>query len=211
MLRQWTAASGATVVLVVVLTGCSSPQTPAGSPSPSTVQTAIADGRCTNTGTVLVRLPSGNSEEPTLALPKPPGWTFSTENNSPSIRGTLSDTGLKADDFVPSFVVSLADVTGDASTPEQALDTERAGFAQTVGVIQTDTPGTLCRYPSKTITYTYERRQGTTLMVAAKDHHGKIWISKVSTETMEPNNPDFVKAKQVILRGFQFILPNVNH
>ena len=206
MLRRWTAAFGATVVAVVVLTGCSSPQTPAG---PSTVQRGIADSRCTNTGTELVKLPSSNSEEPTLALPKPPGWTFSTADNSPSVRGTMSDPGLKAHDYVPSFVVSLADVTGDASTPQQALDTERAGFAQKVGAIQTDTPGTVCGYPGKTITYTFEGRQGTTLMVAAKDRHNKIWIAKVSTQTTEPDNPDFMKAKQVILGGFQFSLPAV--
>jgi len=115
----------------------------------------------------------------------------------------------KTHDYVPSFVVSLADVTGDASTPQQALDTERAGFAQKVGAIQTDTPGTVCGYPGKTITYTFEGRQGTTLMVAAKDRHNKIWIAKVSTQTTEPDNPDFMKAKQVILGGFQFSLPAV--
>ncbi|WP_142706759.1 hypothetical protein [Mycobacterium shimoidei] len=149
------------------------------------------------------------TDEPLLAIPKPAGWTFSTRENSSLVRGALSKPSLEASGFTPSFVVALANVTGDASTPEQALDTERAGRAQKVK-IDNDEPGTQCGYPSRTLTYTYEGRASTTLMIAAEDELQNIWISTVDTQTIEPNNPEYLAAKRTILDGFQFSLPNNN-
>lgn len=49
--------------------------------------------------------------------------------------------------------------TSDSITPERAIDTERAGFAQKIS-IDSEAPGTLCGFPSMTLNYKIEGRQG---------------------------------------------------
>jgi hypothetical protein len=151
-------------------------------------------------------LPKNGVDEPTISIPTPQGWTFSDKHNSSLVRGAILNEGLQANGFVPNAVVTLADVTSDSSTPERAIDTERAGLAQKVS-IDSEVPGTLCSYPSTTLNYKYEGRQATTIIVAAKDQHNKVWVSTVGIQTTEPDNPQFAAAKQAILGGFQFVLP----
>jgi hypothetical protein len=114
---------------------------------------------------------------------------------------------LAANHFVPNAVVTLADVTSDSSTAQRAIDTEHGGLAQKVR-IDSEASGALCSYPSMTLNYKLEGRQATTVIVAAKDQHNRVWVSTIGIQTTEPNNPDFVKAKRAILDGFQFTLPN---
>lgn len=186
---------------------CSSIRTPESSSNPAPFQTATPDRRCASTEAPLVRVPSRAAGEPLLAVPKPAGWTFSTEGNSPWIRGVVLNSKLEAHNFTPSFLITLANVTQDASTPEQALDTERAGLAQKAG-IDRDTAGTLCGYPSRVLTYESEGRAGTTLMIAAQDGHNEIWIPTVASQTADPDNPEYLAAKHTIFDGFQFGLPS---
>ena len=155
---------------------------------------------------MTVLSPTG-ADEPAVSIPTPPGWKFSDKHNSSLVRGAILNEGLAANHFIPNAVVTLANVTSDSSTPQAAIDIERGGLAQKVS-IDSETSGTLCSYPSMTLDYKFEGRQATTVIVAAKDEHDRVWVSTVGIQTAEPNNPDFVKAKRVILDGFQFTLPN---
>jgi hypothetical protein len=158
-------------------------------------------------GVPLTTLRKNAVDEPTISIPTPQGWKFSDEHNSALVRGAILNEGLQANGFVPNAVVTLADVTRDSSTPERALDTERGGLAQKVN-IDSEAPGTVCSYPSLTLNYKYEGRQATTIIVAARDQHNKVWVSTVGIQTTEPDNPLFAKAKREILGGFQFFLPD---
>lgn len=160
-----------------------------------------------SSGIPLTVLRRSAPDEPTISIPTPQGWKFSDEHNSSLVRGAILNEGLQANGFVPNAVVTLADVTSDSTTPEQAIATERAGLAQKVSV-DSETSGILCGHPSTTLNYRFEGRQATTMIVAANDQHNRVWVSTVGIQTTEPNNPDFAKAKRAILDGFQFILPN---
>jgi hypothetical protein len=191
-------------------TGCASSPShlPISSTRSSTTQNAASGYHCSmNNRIPLTVLPSNGTDEPTVSIPTPPGWEFSVKHNTSLVRGAILNEGLAANHFVPNAVVTLADVTSDSSTPQMAIDIERGGLAQKVS-IDSETPGTLCSYPSMTLNYKFDSRQATTVIVAAKDAHNRVWVSTVGIQTTEPNNPDFVKDKRAILDGFQFTLPN---
>jgi hypothetical protein len=160
-----------------------------------------------SSGIPLTVLPAIGDDEPIVSIPTPQGWKFSDKHNSSLVRGAILNEGLRANDFVPNAVVTLADVTSDSSTPERAIDTERGGLAQKVS-IGSETSGTLCGYPSMTLNYKYEGRQAPNVILVAKDRNNRVWVSTVGIQTTEPNRPDFVEAKRAILDGFQFNLPN---
>jgi Probable lipoprotein LpqN len=190
--------------------GCSSSPShlPISSTRSSTTQTAASGLHCSmNSGIPLTVLPPNGTDEPTVSIPTPPGWKFSDKHNSSLVRGAILNEGLQANYFIPNAVVTLADVTSDSSTAKRAIDTERGGLAQKVR-IDSEASGALCSYPSMTLNYKLEGRQTTTVIVAAKDQHNRVWVSTVGIQTTEPNNPDFVKDKRAILDGFQFTLPN---
>lgn len=174
----------------------------------STTPAPTAGYHCVvSNGVPLTVLPKNGVDEPTISIPTPQGWKFSDKHNSPLVRGAILNEGLQDNGFVPNAVVTLADVTSDSITPERAVDTERAGLAQKVS-IDSEAPGTLCGYPSMALNYKYEGRQATTIIVAAKDQHDKVWVATVGIQTTEPDNPLFVTAKRAILGGFQFLLPD---
>jgi len=203
-------AAVAMAALSVAQAGCatSPSHVTISSTHPSTAPTSAPGYHCSmSSGIPLTVLPPNAGDEPTISIPTPQGWKFSDRHNSALVRGAILDEGLKSNDFVPNAVVTLANVTSDSSTPERAIDTERAGLAQKVS-INSETSGTVCGYPSVTLNYKFEGRQATTVIVAAKDQHNRVWVSTVGIQTTDPNNPDFVKSKRAILGGFQFILPN---
>lgn len=193
------------VAITLAHAGCTSP---VNSSHSSTASASTSQYHCSvSNGVPLTVLPKNGVDEPTISIPTPQGWKFSDEHNSPLVRGAILNEGLQANGFLPNAVVTLAEVTSDSSTPERAIDTERAGLAQKVR-IDSESPGTLCNYPSLTLNYKYEGRQATTIIVAAKDQHNKVWVSTVGIQTTEPDNPLFVTAKRAILGGFQFVLPD---
>lgn len=195
------------MLIVVLTTSCASAGTGKDSLASPTAATAHVDSRCTSSVVSLADLPSVAADEPHLVLPKPSGWTLSTDENPPRIRGVIFNRQLTAQGFTPNFVVSLDDVTEDADTAEQALNTEVVGLAQ-LAAIDSDSTGVLCGYPSRNLTYEHESRAAATLMVAGKGPDNKVWIAKVDTQTAEPDNPEYVAAKKVIFEGFQFSLSN---
>jgi len=141
-------------------------------------------------------------DEPTLSIPTVLGWQPSNERNSPLIRGAFVAPGLRANDFTPNAVVTLADVTKNSDTPEKAIQTETQGL-DTKFAIDSLTTGTRCGFPYETVDYKYEGRPATTLIVAAKDDKARVWVSTVEMQTTEPNRPEYVKAKQLIIGAYK--------
>jgi hypothetical protein len=122
----------------------------------------------------------------------------------------MGDPELRANNFAPDTVVTLENLTGRVSAPQQALDGELAGITNSkIGSLHTDTPGTTCGYPSTTATYTitFNGHAATVLVVAAQDSSNRIWAVTVTIQTTAPDNPDYINAKHAILDGFQFSLP----
>ncbi|WP_237112616.1 hypothetical protein [Mycobacteroides abscessus] len=197
------------ILVISMLGACSPPdQKSAGSNSFSASQSVsppkMASGDdCATSNVPMSKLESKAAGEPILEIPQPTGWTYSTAINSERIRGAIFNTGLSANQFTPNAAVTLVDVTEDATSPQQALDTERAGMVQSGVAITSETSGTLCGRQTRTINYPIEDRAGTTLIVADKFGQ-RIWVATLTIQTTRPDDPTYKADKQIILDGFRF-------
>ncbi|TDZ98537.1 hypothetical protein CCUG60885_00407 [Mycobacteroides salmoniphilum] len=78
--------------------------------------------------------------------------------NTDAIRRLIFNKSLTANQFTPTAVVTVADVTEGTSGLEQALEIERGGIVRNGGSIESETSGTICGYPAKTVNYPIEGR-----------------------------------------------------
>lgn len=198
-------------VLATVAVGCTShePSTGASSPasaaqsSPSSVVASWAG--CTASNVPMTPLDPKADDEPKLELPTPAGWKYSSEMNSPLIRGLVANVGLRANNFTPNAVVTLEDLTGKVSNAQEGIDAELAGATKSGLTIDSRTPGTLCGHQSTTVTYSLQGRAATGLIVVATDAQ-KVWAATVTVQTSEPDNPTYIADKQTILDNFRIVL-----
>lgn len=147
-------------------------------------------------------------DEPTLELPTPAGWVYSSEMNSPIIRGLVANAGLRANNFTPNAVVTLEDLTGEVTDAQQGIDAELAGATNSGLTIGNRTPGTVCGHQSTTVTYALQGHAATGLIVVATDGQ-KVWATTLTVQTSEPDNTTYIADKQTILNNFRLILPSV--
>jgi len=200
------AARVAAAVSLVVLagTGCGSL---GGSPQPSRPVPA-AVSRCSVDATVpMTPMNAREAGEPYLSVPTPDGWEMSHNRDSALVRGGLVNTGLRAKGFTPSVVITLADVSEDSTNARQAVATEQVGVEAQPGVTVTSVQdGTVCGYPSRTLSYKHGELSGTTLIVAGTDRSNKTWVSTLLVQTADPDDVQFLRDRAVILDKFQFIV-----
>lgn len=203
-------AFGATLIIMLAVTGCSNASeqnpVPEGSVSSSLPAQPAQSSRCVKSMVPVVNLEPKSAAEPHLAIPQPSGWKHSAAMNSDAIRGVIFNKSLTANEFTPTAVVTVADVTEGTSSLEQALEIERGGIVQNGVNIESETAGTICGYPAKTINYPIEGRPGSTLIVAA-EHDRRIWTATVTIQTTDAGNPIYITDKQTILNGFQVTFP----
>lgn len=203
-----TAFSVALVTLAIA--GCSSEPQHKTSPndpvSSSPAAQPAQSNRCATSDIPMVNLKPKSAAEPQLAIPQPPGWDHSSEMNSDAIRGLIFNKSLTANEFTPNAVVTVADVTEGTSGLEQALETERGGIVKNGVNIESETSGTICGYPTKTVNYPIEGRPGSTLIVAA-EHDRHIWTATITIQTVAADNPTYIADKQIIFDGFQITFP----
>jgi len=155
----------------------------------------------------MTPLPAQGVGEPFLSVPTPPGWTAIHDHNSTLVRGALVNVGLWALDFTPTAVITLADVSEDSRTAHAALATEHAGVeAQPEVSDVASLDGTLCGYASRTLTYRYEGRNATTLIVAGTDWSARTWVCTLGIQTAVPEDARFVRDRAIILENFQFLV-----
>ncbi|WP_267899756.1 LpqN/LpqT family lipoprotein [Mycobacteroides salmoniphilum] len=113
---------------------------------------------CAKNDVPMVNLEPKAAGEPLLAVPQPPGWGHSSAMNTDAIRRLIFNKSLTANQFTPTAVVTVADVTEGTSGLEQALEIERGGIVRNGGSIESETSGTICGYPAKTVNYPIEGR-----------------------------------------------------
>ncbi|PIB73913.1 hypothetical protein CQY22_014910 [Mycolicibacterium brumae] len=150
----------------------------------------------------LLELPPTVLGQPTVAIPQPPGWTRYSDMDSDVIRGAIVNLALRADNFTPNAVVTVGDVPAGVTEPDQALDAEEAGLNQAGMYVETSTPGTVCGFQSRTVTYTMESRPCTAVIVAT-ERAGKLLSVVVTMQTSDGSNAIYAKDSQAILNGFQ--------
>ncbi|WP_042788170.1 LpqN/LpqT family lipoprotein [Mycobacteroides abscessus] len=150
------------------------------------------------------------ADEPKLAVPTPAGWEYTAKMNSPMIRGTVANVGLRANDFTPNAVVTLEELTGKVTSAQQGIDAEIAAVEQGGMAVQSRTAGTVCGHPSSTITYALQDRPVTALITAA-ENGPKTWAAILTIQTTDADNPAYIAGKKAILDGFQFTVSDKNH
>ncbi len=164
-----------------------------------------ADSQPANEGPI--QLDPRDIDEPTITLPRPPGWEFLPSNESPPVRGVLYNQDLRRHGFTPNAVVTCEDLTGQVGLPSQALAKERAAIIDLVGDLDTEAPGTVSGFPSRTITYNLQGRPATGLLIAVQNTKARIWAITVTLQTTDADNPHYIAAKQALLDSVEVRLP----
>ncbi|MGV0625369.1 hypothetical protein [Mycolicibacter minnesotensis] len=168
---------------------------------------ARINANCNTSSAPLTILDSQAAEEPVLALPQPAGWTFDTRMNNALIRSSLTSTEGQGDTVKAVAVVTLENVTDRVHSVLEAMDAEIDGLVTVMRAnVESQAPGAVCGYAGSTVDYSITNRTGTGLIVAAKDSQDRIWTAAVTIQSFEPESPDYLEAKRVILDGFQFSL-----
>lgn len=146
-------------------------------------------------------------DEPTITLPRPPGWDFLPGDDTPPVRGVLYNQELRRHGFTPNAVVTLEELTGQVGLPAQALAKERAAVTAVVGELDTDIAGTVSGFPSRTITYNLQGRPATSLIVAVQNAKDRIWAVTLTVQTTDADNPHYVTARGQLLDSLEVRLP----
>ncbi len=201
-------ALGTSIVIVAAGTGCE--RFVAGQESkqraPNASASAPVASGCAYSGYPLLTLRT-RLDEPSLAVPKPPGWTAARFGDAGApirivmINKELRDTVAQ---FSPVALVALDDFTGKARTAEEALDHElRALETEFVS----KSPGILCGHPSVTVSYNRrnDRLGLVTLRAVAGEFGNRMYVASVSTMSSRPYNETYLADKQAILDGFAVV------
>jgi hypothetical protein len=193
--------------VVASVAACSPSKSP--TLAPSIAPSVASSPNCPASAAALTPVPPRSTNEPILAVPQPSGWKMASvpSEAAPTTRAALVNARLQSHDFNPTVLITLVDVTTETNTPEQALANEQGGVAQAGVHIDEQIPGTVCGYPSTTLTYSVDGRQETQRIVALKDRLGNIWVTSVQIQTADPVNPVYVKDSNTILDGFQVAMP----
>ncbi|WP_420108707.1 LpqN/LpqT family lipoprotein [Mycolicibacter arupensis] len=147
-------------------------------------------------------------DEPTIVLPRPPGWEFLPGKDSPPVvRGVLFNQDLRRHGFTPNAVVTLEDLTGQVGLPAQALAKERAAVAAAIGELDTDVAGTVSGFPSRTITYNLQGRPATGLLIAVQNAKDRLWAITITVQTTDADNPHYIDATRQLLDSLEVRLP----
>lgn len=155
-----------------------------------------------------IQLAPRTPDEPTITVPRPPGWEFMPGKDETPIRGILYNQDLRLHGFTPNAVVTLEELTGQAGVPSQALAKERAAIIDIVGDIDTESPGTVSGFASRTIEYNMQGRAATGLIVAVQNAKDRIWAVTVTIQTTDADNPHYAAAKTSILDSLEVRLPD---
>ncbi|RDB48870.1 LpqN/LpqT family lipoprotein [Tsukamurella tyrosinosolvens] len=171
----------------------------------SATSTAASAGNCTAVSGRVLTLPTKAAGEPTLGLPQPAGWERETSQDSDVIRGAIVNKDLVTDAFAANAVITLENAKG--MTPQQALDSQVDSLRQGLKVTGLQpVAGTLCGYPSTTVTYTMPgstpNHRSTTVAVSIPDG-ANLWSVTVTVQSKMPDDPTYRRDSQAILSGLQ--------
>lgn len=171
----------------------------------------LTNPKCSSVTVPLLEVPLDNDSEPRVEVPQPSGWERINRFESGVVRVYLAAPDLQANGFVPNATVAIANLSGKASTEDAAFATERAGL-ESFGVTDLiEAQGTICGYPSKTLTYNMglgniPAHRVTTTIVAVKNNT-KMFTVGVSVQALDDTVRGFDSARETILAGLQVSPP----
>jgi len=170
--------------------------------------TASAAG-CANSELPLLEIGANAPDEPSMAVPQPPGWeVVDSGSRTDVIRAVLANAELTdtAAKFSPTAVVTLEDLTGKARSPEDAIKGELAGLG---AQFQEQSSGTVCGHPSAVASYISSAKPPTsvTTLVVADEFDNKLFAATLTIQSTQPDDQVYSDDRQLMLDGFRFQAP----
>ncbi|MBA0048516.1 LpqN/LpqT family lipoprotein [Mycobacteroides sp. LB1] len=174
----------------------------------------LTNPKCNSVTVPLMEVPLDNDSEPRVEVPQPAGWERVKRFESGVVRIYLAATNLQSNGFVPNATVAIANLTGKASNEDAAFAAERSGL-ESFGVTDlVEAAGTICGYPSKTLTYNMglgpiPSHRVTTTLVAVKNG-SKVFTIGVSVQALDDTVRGFDTGRETILSGLQVSPPAIS-
>jgi hypothetical protein len=168
---------------------------------------------CKRVSVPLTPIDPHEAGEPRLRIPQPPGWERASMPDSDVIRFTMRNKDLLADNFMPTAVVTLESAPVEASDNNAIFDQERAALIDRLGATGLHTRRTsLCGDDAELVDYDAPSigrippRTVRTLMVAG-DFDGSTFVTTVTVQSTDPDNPVYAHDTETVLTGFQMLPP----
>jgi hypothetical protein len=201
-----------TTVALLAAPGCSKVVTGSAARDASVPKPKPHD--CEQVSAPLTSIDSRESGEPQLKIPQPPGWERDSMLDSDVIRFTMRNKDLASDKFMPTAVVTLESLPGgDEDDTKTVFDQERAALVDRLGATGLQTMETTrCGDAAEIVDYDAPSmgkippRKVRTLMVAAA-FNGNTYVTTVTVQSTEPDNPQYARDTGTVLTGFQMLPP----
>jgi len=197
---------GCLTTLISVVVGCSHMTSGA-----AVRQPFIGEDKCSAVPAPMTMIEPQRSGEPIMRIPRPKNWERSTMLDSELIRYAMANADIAANNFAPSALVTLEDVTTHRGSPEEIFDMEWEGLVNLAGgtdlVTTSDSP--VCGFPAQRVTFALPRmgaippRKGTAIAVVTTGV--RKYAAVVGLQATQPENPAYVDDANDILDGFQIM------
>jgi hypothetical protein len=168
---------------------------------------------CKHVSAPMTLIDPHDDGEPRLRIPQPPGWERASALDSDVIRFTMRNKELLADNFMPTAVVTLESVPIEAPDNHAIFEQERAALVDRLGATGLHSRATsLCGDDAELVDYDAPSmgrippRKVRTLMVAA-DFGGSTFVTTVTVQSTDPDNPVYSHDTDTVLTGFQMLPP----
>ncbi|MGX9791378.1 LpqN/LpqT family lipoprotein [Mycobacterium sp. MMS18-G62] len=175
-------------------------------------QPFIGEDKCTSVSAPMTTIEPQRSGEPVIRIPHPENWERSTMLDSELIRYAMANAGMAANNFAPSALVTLEDVTTHDSSPGEIFDMEWDGLVKLAGGTDltktSDSP--VCGFPAQRVTFALPQmgaippRKGTAIAVVTTGEHR--YAAVIGLQTTQPDKPAYVDDAKTILDGFQVMV-----
>ena len=187
---------------------------PVAGPDRSPLSSSSSDAsQCEVVAAPLTTIPAQGDDEPVLKIPQPQGWDRMTMMDSELIRFAMANRSLIKDGFASNVVVTLESAPG-TEEPEVVFNTMRDAMESDLGATDLRvTEHTLCGLPAETMHYQ------TPLLGNIPPHPGVAVVAvlhaddttyavSVTIQTTDPDNPEYQRDADEILKGFQLLPPS---
>lgn len=195
---------------VVLLSGCSS--IIEGTPVAATAggATQVTGGECESLPGRMTQIDAHSPGEPTLILPQPDGWERTTGMDSELIRFVMVNRGLANNGYAPTAVLTLE--SGPSSdSPDAILDQQAVTLESQLGATDVaGVPGVHCGFPAQTIGFRAPSLGGippryAKVLCVVVEGGPRTYLTTLTVQTAEPDNPTYIHDLDTILRGFQVV------
>ena len=203
--RLWITVAVPVTALVFTVAGCSG--------------TKPSADKCESVSAPMTDIPTRTDQEPKLRIPIPQGWERSTQMDSENIRFSIRAQGLTANGFTPNAVVTLQKVAGDIGKPIQILQAQQDQLTKKLNLKDVTTTETkVCGAPALSATYktpelklgpklpSVPERTATSLGTVYRTGDAN-YVATLTVQTIKPDDPNYVKASEQIVKGFQLLPP----